>query len=169
MRRGERAGAPTGAVGVAWPSSRASGAGEQGDAAGSAVDRRRGARFVEGVVWRRAVGGRRAARIGRSGRRRVGLRRLAQGSKAELAGGHRRGGHVGVAGRAAGAISGGGSALGAEASRLRAEAVSRKWRLSRAHHCVMGSRVNLRFSAGRPRVCRDPGRAKRPESAVPWS
>ena len=29
-------------------------------------------RFVEGAAWRRAVGGRRAARCGRSGRRRVG-------------------------------------------------------------------------------------------------
>ena len=41
MRRGERAGAPTGAVGATWPSSRGSGAGERGDAAGNAVDRRR--------------------------------------------------------------------------------------------------------------------------------
>lgn len=49
---GERAGAPTGAVGATWPSSRGPGAGERGDAAGNAVDRRR----RRGLSWERRGG-----------------------------------------------------------------------------------------------------------------
>ena len=168
VRRGERAGAPTGAVGVAWPSWRGSGAGERGDAAGSAVDRRR----RRGLSWER-----------RGGESSVGAaRRVAagQGGAGSVPGGSRKA----LRPSWPAAIDAAGTWAWRDARRVRSRAAARRWAPkrvgcarrpsaarggSRAHHRVMGSRVNLRFSAGRPRVCRDPGRAKRPESAVPWS
>lgn len=124
-----------GAVGAAWPSSRGSGAGERAAAASNATDRR----WRRGLPWERRGGEplMSATRRRAAGRVDAGLgrRRLVNGAGIALAGGHWRGEYMGVTNNAAGASLSCVSAVGADASRLRAAAVRRTWQLSGPSSC----------------------------------